>query len=59
MRRNGFESVLFSKYNGQCVEKFLSNGNTLMETSFLNRVTELEADTRHIAMVLRDLGLEK
>ena len=38
-----------------------------METSFLNRVirwdpasgrAELEADTRHVAMVLRDLGLE-
>ena len=42
--------------------------HTLTETSFLNRVTrrdpasgraELEADTRHVAMVLRDLGLEK
>ena len=39
-----------------------------MEASFLNRVirwdptpgrAELEADTRHVAMVLRDLGLEK
>ena len=42
--------------------------HTLTETSFLNRVTrrdpasgraELEADTRHVAMVLRHLGLEK
>ena len=42
--------------------------HTLTETSFLNRVirwdpasgrAELEADTRHVAKVLRDLGLEK
>ena len=42
--------------------------NTAMEASFLHRViqwvptpgrAELEADTRHVAMVLGDLGLEK
>ena len=41
-------------------------GNTAMEASFLNRVircdptsgAELEADTRHVTMVFRDLGLE-
>ena len=63
-----FESVLFSKYDGMCTVKFKSDGNTAMEASFLNRVilwdsssgrAVLEADTRHIAMVLRDLGLKK
>ena len=51
-----------------CTEKFHSDGNTSMETSFLHRVirwdpasasAELEADTRHFAMVLLDLGWEK
>ena len=51
-----------------CTGKFRSDGNASMETSFLNRVirwdpasgrAELEADTRHVAMVLRDLWLEK
>ena len=63
-----FGSVSFSKYDGKCTEKFHSGGNTAMEASFLNRVIRrdptsgwagLETDTRHVAMVLRDLGLEK
>ena len=57
-----------STYDGKCMEKLHSDGNTLTETSFMNRVirldpgsgrAELEADTRHVVMVLRDLGLEK
>ena len=63
-----FLSVLFSKYDGKCTGKFHTDDNTSMDTSFLYRVTgwdpapgrdDLEADTRHVAMVLRDLGLEK
>ena len=64
-----FESVLFSKYDGMCTGKFHSDGHTAMEASLLNRVMQwdstsgkaefLEADTRHVAMVLRDLGLVK
>ena len=63
-----FDMVLFSKYDGKCTGKFHSDGNTATEGSFYNRVirwdptsgrAELEADTRHVAMVLRDLGLEK
>ena len=63
-----FECVLFSKYDGKCTGQLQSDGNTAMEASLLNRVirwgptpgsAELEADTRHVAMVLRDLGLEK
>ena len=47
------------------VGRFHSDGNTLTDNSFLNRVirwdpasggAEMEADTRHVAMVLRDLG---
>ena len=47
---------------------FHSDGDTLTKTSFLNCVIrwdpasgrgELEADARHVAMVLRDPGLEK
>ena len=62
------KSVLFSKYDGKFTGKFLTDGNIAMEASFLNRVirmdptsgmAELEADTRHVAMVLRHLGLEK
>ena len=58
----------FSKYDGKRTGMFHSDGNTLTETSFLNRVirwnptsgvAELEADARHVAMVLRVLGLEK
>ena len=61
-----FKSVLFSKDDGKCTGKLHSDGNTAMEATFLNRVirwdpvlgrAELEADTRHVAMVLRDLGL--
>ena len=67
MNRKWFESVLFLKSDGRCTGKFHS-GNIAMEASFLNRVigweahlagAELEADTRDVAMVLRDLGLEK
>ena len=63
-----FKSVLFSKHDGKCTEKFPSNGNGAMEASFLNRVIRwdptsgragLEADTRHVAMVRRDLASEK
>ena len=52
-----FQSVLFHR-----------GGNTAMEASSTNRVirwdptpgrAESESDTRHVAMVLRDLGLEK
>ena len=61
-----FKSVLFSKYDRKCTRKLHSDGNTAMEATFLNRVirwdpvlgrAELEADTRCVAMVLRDLGL--
>ena len=57
-----FESVLMSKCDGKCTGKFHSDGNTAIEASFLNRVigwdppsrrAELEADTRHVAMVRR------
>ena len=34
---NCFESVLFSKCDGNCTGKFHSDGNTLTETSFVNR----------------------
>ena len=59
-----FDGVLFLKYDGKRTENFHSDGNTSMETSFMNRVIrwdrhELEPDTRHSAMVLRDVGLEK
>ena len=63
-----FASVLFSKNGGTCTEKFHSNGNSAMEGSFLSHVirwtptsgrAELEADKRHVSMVLRDLRLEK
>ena len=59
---------MFSKFDGKCTGKFHSYENILRETSFLNCViswdpasgrAELEADTRHVAMVFRDLGLEK
>ena len=68
MKRNGSTASCFSKYDGKSTGKFHSDGNTAMEASFLNGViqwdptsgrAELEADTRHVAMVLRDLGLEK
>ena len=61
-----FARVLCSKYDGMRTGKFHSDGNTAMEVSFLNRVVrwdpapgraELEADTRHVAMVLPDLGI--
>ena len=60
-----FESVLFLKYDAKCSGKFHSNGNIAMEASFQHGViqwdsvsgrAELEADTRHVAMVLRVLG---
>ena len=63
-----FESVLFSRYDAKGRGKVHSDGSTAMEATFLNRViswdlvsgrAELEADTRHVAMVLRDLKLEK
>ena len=63
-----FESFLFSTYDGKCAEKFHSDDNTTTEASFLSGVirsdltsdkAELEADTRHVALVLRHLGLEK
>ena len=63
-----FESVLYSKYDGKYTVKFHADGNIAMEASSLNRVirwdltsgrAELDADTRHVAMVLRYLGLEK
>ena len=63
-----FESVLFSQHDGRCTAKVHSDWNAAMEASFLNRViwwvptsgmAELEADTMHFAIVLRDLGLEK
>ena len=62
------EGVLFSKNDGKCTEKCHLDGSTAMEASFLHRVlrrdptsgrAELEAVTRHVAMALRDLGLEK
>lgn len=63
-----FEEVLFSQYEGKCTGKFNSDAADPSEASFLNRVirwdptagrAELEADTRHVEMVLRDLGLEE
>ena len=68
MRKSGSKVYLFSKYDGKCTGSSIRIANTLTETSFLNRVirwdpasgrAELKADTRHVAMVLRDLGLEK
>ena len=64
MKRNGLKSVLFSKYDGKCTAKVHSDGNTAMEASFLKRVikwdpTSGRADTKHIAMELRGLGLGK
>ena len=62
------ESVLCSKYDGNCTDKFHSDCNAAMGASFLTREirrdptsgrAELEADTRYVAMVLRDLGLEE
>ena len=47
-------------------ERFRAAGNTAMEASYLNRLirwdptsgmAELEADTRHVAVVLWELGL--
>ena len=61
------ESVLLSKYEGKCAGMSHSDGNTAMEASLLNSEirrdptsgrSELEADTKHIPMVLRNLGLE-
>ena len=53
---------------GKCTGKVLSDRNTAKEASFLNLVirwdstsgrAESEADTRRVAIVFRDLGLEK
>ena len=56
----GFESVLFWKYDGKCAKKFHSDGNTAMiRSDSTSGRAELEADTMHVAMVPRGLGLEK
>ena len=64
MRRSGSKA----SHDGKCTGNFHSDGNISMAASFLNRVlrwdpgsgrAELEADTRHVPMVLRDLGLAK
>ena len=63
-----FESVLSSKYGGSFKWKIRSDGDDAMGVSFLNHViwwyptsgrTDLESRTRHVAMMLRDLGLQK
>ena len=68
MRESGSKVYCSRNTMEKCTGSSIRIANTLTETSFLNRVirwdpasgrAELEADTRHVAMVLRDLGLEK
>ena len=64
MKKSGSEEFCSQNMmENECIEKFHLDGTTLTETSFLKRVprwdpasgkAEFEADTRHVAMVLRD-----
>ena len=63
-----FEGVLYSNYDGKCAEKFHSDAY-ILDGSFVVQPcdpvghtsgrAELEADTRHIVMVLFRSGLDK